>query len=229
MGASSVVPAQNSLQADRMEQTGRILDFMLEALAEVDAPYAVFGGLLAILYGKRQVTGDVDLLVPKSGFEPLKNALRRRGYQIREHRFLLRVVPPAKLKPIADLVMVESSTAVRMAFMARVPTRVLGRIVHVIPRGEFVAQKFEASVRSRRLSRDRRVDVYDIIGVLERGFGPEDERAAQRLAVMMYPGAAADLASLLDDLRHGRWPRVVKRAQLRSALLHRQAAVALRR
>ncbi len=53
--------------------------------------------------------------------------------------------------------------------------------------------------------------MYDIAGVLERGFGPQDERAALQLARTMFPGAEAGLASLLDDLRHGCWPRVVIR------------------
>jgi hypothetical protein len=212
-----------------MEKNARTLAVMLDVLAQVEAPHAVFGGLLAMLYGKRPRTSDVDMMVPRSAFEPAKAAFEQRGYQVRHFPFLLRIVPRGELEPVGDLLMAESTAAVSAAFVARTPAHILSQTVSAIPRGEFVALKFEAAVRTRRLRRDRRTDVYDIVGVLERGFGPQDERAAARLADKMFPGAVGDLASLLDDLRHGRWPRTVRRAQLRTTLLHRQARAFLRR
>jgi hypothetical protein len=213
-----------------MEKHAHTLAVMLDALAQVDAPHAVFGGLLAMLYGNRLRTGDVDMLVPRSTFGPLKAAFEQRGYEVREFPFLMRIVPRGEPVPVGDFVMAESTAAVWSAFVARTSAHILGQNVSAVPRGEFVALKFEAAVRSRRrLREDRRTDVYDIVGVLERGFGPEDELAAARLAREMFPGAVADLASVLDDLRHGRWPRAVIRAEMRKALLHRQAVIARRR
>ena len=212
-----------------MEQNARTLAVMLEALDQIDAPHAVFGGLLAVLYGKRQRTGDVDMLVPGSSFGRLKAAFEQRGYEVRQHRYFFQILRRGEPRPVGDLVIAESTAALRAAFTARNSAQILGQAVCAVPRGEFVALQFEASVRSRRLTRDQRSDVYDIAGVLERGFGPQDERAALQLARTMFPGAEADLASLLDDLRHGCWPRVVIRARMRTALLHRQAALALRR
>jgi hypothetical protein len=213
-----------------MEKNARTLAVMLDALAQVESPHAVFGGLLAMHYGKRLRTGDVDMLVPRTTFGPLRTAFEQRRYEVRQFPFLMRIVPRGEFAPVGDFVMAESTAAVRAAFVARTPAQILGQTVSAVPRGEFVALKFEAAIRSRRrLPKDRRIDVYDIVGVLERGFGPQDERAAARLAREMFPGAVEDLASLLDDLRHGRWPRTVIRAQMRTALLHRQAAIAFRR
>jgi hypothetical protein len=212
-----------------MEKNAHTLAAILDALAQVGAPHAVFGGLLAEYYGKRRATSDVDMLVPRSAFEPLKRELEQRGYDVRQFPFLLKIVPRGEREPVGDLVVAESNAVVKAAFAARVPTAILGLAVSVVPRGVFVALKFEAAVRSRRLSKDRVGDLHDIHGVLERGFSPQDEQLAVELAGKMFPGAVADLASVLDDLRDGRWPRVVMRAEMRAALLRRQGTAALRR
>jgi hypothetical protein len=52
------------------------------------------------------------------------------------------------------------------------------------------------------------VDVADIVRVLEKQFGPEDEALAADIVGKMYPGAVADLEELLDDVRHGRRPKI---------------------
>lgn len=211
------------------ECNARTLALMVGMLARTRTPYAVFGGLLAMLYGNRRRTSDVDMLVPASALAALRCAFEQQGYRIRQFPFLLKIIPRSQLQPVGDFVMAESTKALAGAFAARNPASILGQTVSAVPRGEFVALKYEAAVLSRRPLIDRRLDVYDIAGVLESGFGPEDERAAARLAGQMFPGAAADLASLLEDLRRGRWPRVVIRADMRTALLHRQAAIARRR
>lgn len=202
---------------------------MVGALTQIQTPYAVFGGLLATLYGGRRRTRDVDMLVPASAFASIRTWFERQGYRVRHFPFLMKIVPRNQLESVGDFVMAESTAALEAAFAARTPAWILGQSVSAVPPGEFVALKFEAAVRSRRPLTDRRLDVYDIVGVLERGLGPQEERAAARLAGRMFPGAVADLASLLEDLRRGLWPRVVVRAEMRAALLHRQAAIARRR
>lgn len=51
-------------------------------------------------------------------------------------------------------------------------------------------------------------DVVDIARVLEKKFGPEDERLAVAIVGKMYPGAVADFQELIDDVRHGRRPKI---------------------
>jgi hypothetical protein len=55
---------------------------------------------------------------------------------------------------------------------------------------------------------DKMQDVADIVRVLEKYFGPEDEQLAVELAGKMHPGAVADLEELIDDVRHGRRPKI---------------------
>lgn len=212
-----------------MEQNARTLAVMLDALAQVPAPHAIFGGLAAMLYGKRQRTKDVDMLVPESAFDVLIPALEQRGYAIREHRFLLKMYLPGQPKSVGDMVIAESSATLRAAFMTRVSVQALGQRACAVAPGAFVALQFEASLQSKRLTRDRRRDVYDIAEVLQRGFGPQDEALAWQIAGAMYPGAQAELVRYLDEVRHGHWPRSVLRAQMQTTLFHRHAALALRR
>jgi hypothetical protein len=212
-----------------MEKNARTLAAMLDALAQVGAPHAVFGGLLAEYYGTRRGTGDVDLLVPRSAFGPLKAALERREYEVREFPYLLKMYPRHERGAVGDFVVAESNAVVQAAFAARAPAEILGLPVSVVPRGVFVALKFEAAVRSWRPSKDRTGDVHDIHGVLMRGFGAYDERIAAELAGKMYAGAVPELASFLDDLRRGRWPRVVVRAEMGASLLRRHGLSTLRR
>src|SRR5262249_22289499 len=141
---------ETSFQRVKMEQNASTLAIMLDALGQIGAPHAVFGGLLAILYGKRQRTRDVDMLVPMSSFGRLKAAIEQRGYEVRQHRFRLKVLQRSELRPVGDLVIAESTAALRAAFIARKPAQILGQTVCAIPRGEFVALQFEASVGSRR-------------------------------------------------------------------------------
>jgi hypothetical protein len=214
---------------DGNARNAQTLTAMLDALAQVGAPHALFGGLLAQHYGRRRSTEDVDLLVPRSAREPLKVALQQRGYDVREFPFLFKIVPRGERLPVGDVVVAETNGVVRAAFAARTLAEILGLRVSVVPRGVFVAMKFEAAVRSRRRSKDRATDVNDVYGVLQRGFEPQDEQLAAKVAREMYPGAVAELESFLDDLRHGRWPRGAARAEARASLLRHQGLRRLRR
>ena len=86
-------------------------------------------------------------------------------------------------------------------------------------RGVFVALKFLATSGPVRRSKDRTCNVLDIRGVLEKEFGSQDERLPAEFASKMYPGVVADLESLIRDVRHGRWPKVARRASIHSGLL----------
>jgi len=202
---------------------------MLDALTHVDAPHALFGGLLAEYYGRRRETSDVDMLVPRSAFEPLKAIFKQRGYAVREFPFLLKIVPRGQREPVGDLVVAESNAVIRTAFALRIPAEIFGMRVSIVPRGAFVALKFEAAVRSKRQWKDRVIDLHDIRNVLHRHFTQQDELLATALAQNMFPGAATQLESVLNDLRMGKWPRVMIRAEMRAGLLRRQGAAAMRR
>jgi hypothetical protein len=96
----------------------------------------------------------------------------------------------------------------RAAFAATTPGEILGLPVSMVQRGAFVALKFHAAVSPTRQLGDKIQDVADIVRVLEKELGPEDERLAVAIAGKMYPGAVADLEELIDDVRHGRRPKI---------------------
>ena len=48
----------------------------------------------------------------------------------------------------------------------------------------------------------------DIVRVLEKEFGSEDERLAVEIVGKMYPSAVADFRELIDDARHGQRPKI---------------------
>lgn len=201
---------------------------MLDALAEVGADHALFGGLLAGYYGKERATADVDLLVSCPDIQLLQAALERRGYEVRRFPFLLKMYVPGEPESAGDFVVQDSNIVLREAFAAKTPGEILGFPVNVVRRGVFVALKFQAAVTSIRRLRDRTNDLVDIRGVIEKEFGPDDELLATGLAAKMYRGGAADLKALIEDVRHGRWPRIALRAARRSGLLVRRGLAPLR-
>jgi hypothetical protein len=211
-----------------MERNARTLAAMLDALAELGAPHALFGGLLTGYYGQYRATGDVDLLVSRRFIEPLEGALVRRGYAARHFRYLMKLYAPGDSAAVGDFVVYETNAVLRAAFAATMPAEILGLRVSVVRRGVFVALKFESSISQRRSSKDKALDVIDARRVVEQGFGPEDVRLAVEIAGTMYRGAVADFESFLDDLRRGRWPRVVTRAETQTALLVRRGLAPLR-
>jgi hypothetical protein len=212
-----------------MERNAHTLTVMLDALAELGAPHALFGGLAGEYHGTGRATRDVDLLVSKRYVEDLRTGLVRRGYAVRQFPFLVKMYIPGEPTAVGDFVMYESNAVLRAAFLGTTPAEILGVPVSVVRRGVFVALKFESSISVRRPSRDKRIDVLDIRAVLAKDFGPEDVRLAVEMARRMYPGAVADLESLLDDMRHGRWPRVTLRAERGMSLLLRSGLARLRR
>ncbi len=53
------------------------------ALAEVQAPYAICGGLAVALHGHVRATKDIDLLVPADGLGAIEAAVERLGFKFR--------------------------------------------------------------------------------------------------------------------------------------------------
>jgi hypothetical protein len=194
--------------SELMDENRRTLAALLDALAEVGARHALIGGLVAGYYGKGRATVDVDLLVPKRFMKRLRAALERRGYEVRAFPDMMRMYVPGEPESVGDVVVQESNPVLRAAFAATTPSTILGLTTSMVRRGAFVALKFHAAVSLTRKLTDKMQDVVDIGRVLEREFGPEDERLATEIAGKMYPGAVADLQELLDDMRHGRRPKI---------------------
>lgn len=194
--------------SELMEKNTRTLAALLDALAEVGARHALIGGLVAGYYGKGRATVDVDLLVPRRSMKRLQAAIERRGYEVRTFPDMMRVYVPGEAESAGDLVIQESNPVLRAAFAATTPGSILGLPVSVVRRGAFVALKFHAAVSATRQLTDKMQDVVDIMRVLEKEFGPDDEHLAIEIAGKMYPGAVAELRELIDDVRHGRRPKI---------------------
>jgi hypothetical protein len=212
-----------------MEKNARTLAAMVDALAEVGAQHALIGGLVAGYYGRARMTTDVDMLVSSRFVIQIQAGLERRGYVVGRFPYLLKMYVPGEPVSAGDLVLQESNCVLRAAFLATTPGVILGIPVNVVRRGVFVALKFQAAVTPRRHSSDKVRDVLDIRGVLEKEFGPEDERLAVEIAGKMYPGAVADFEALIKDVRCGRWPKVARRAAIHSGLLVRRGLATLGR
>ncbi len=191
-----------------MDRNARTLTALLDALTEVGARHALIGGLVAGHYGKGRATVDVDLLVSKRFIKRLQGALTRRGYEVRAFPDMLRVYGAGETESAADLLVLESNPVLRAAFAATRPGEILGLPVQVVQRGAFVALKFHAALSPTRPPTDKLQDVVDIGRVLEKEFGPDDERLACEIAAKMYPGATADLLELIADVRNGRIPKI---------------------
>jgi hypothetical protein len=191
-----------------MDKNTRTLAALLEALAEVGARHALIGGLVAGYYGKGRATVDVDLLVPKRSMRRLQAALEKRGYEVRTFPGMMRMYVPGELEAAGDLVEQEAHPVLHAAFAATTPGMILGFPVRIVRRGAFVALKFHAAVSPTRQATDKAQDVVDIMRVLDKQFGPGDERLAVQIVSKIYPGAEAEFRTLLDDVRHGRRPKI---------------------
>ena len=190
------------------EKNTRTLAALLDALTEVGARHALIGGLVAGYYGKGRATVDVNLLVPKRFMKRLQAAIERRGYEVRTFPDMMRMYVPGEPESVGDLVAQEANPVLRAAFTATTPGAILGLPVSIVRRGAFVALKYHSARSTTRQLGDKMQDLVDIVRVLDREFGPEDERLAVEIVGKMYPGAVADFEELLDDVRHGRRPKI---------------------
>jgi hypothetical protein len=200
--------AQITHPSELMDKNTRTLAALLDALTDVGARHALIGGLVAGYYGKGRATVDVDLLVPKRCMKRLQAALERRGYEVRVFPDMMRMYVPGEPDSVGDLVVQEANPVLRAAFTETTPGSILGLPVNIVRRGAFVALKFHAALSPTRQLTDKMQDVVDIVRVLDREFGPEDEQLAIAIVGKMYPGAVADFEELLDDVRHGRRPKI---------------------
>jgi len=193
---------------ETLDERARTLAELSVILAEVGSDHAVIGGIAVGYHGRLRATVDVDMLVPRGKLGSLAHALRSRGYVVVQTQDMVRVYPPAadpdQAESIADLVAREANPVLEAAARVAEPATVLGHQVRIVPRGALVALKFHAAISLRRAIEDRYQDVADIGRIIAKRFEPGDEQLALQIAAHAYPGAEAELAKLLDDLRHGR-------------------------
>ena len=193
---------------ETMDERARTLAELSVILAEVGSDHAVVGGIAVGYHGRLRATVDVDMLVPRRKLKSLARALRARGYVVTDTQDMVRVYPPAAdpdhAEAIADLVAREANPVLEAAARVAEPATVLGHQVRIVPRGALVALKFHAAISPHRAIEDRYQDVADIGRIIAKRFEPGDEQQALEIAAHAYPGAQAELAALLDDLRHGR-------------------------
>jgi len=193
---------------ETLDARARTLAELSEILAEVGSDHALIGGIAVGYHGRLRATVDVDLLVPRKKLASIARVLQSRGYVVTQTPDMVRVYPaaayPEHSESIADLVAREANPVLEAAAQVAEPATVLGHPVRIVPRGALVALKFHAAISTRRAIGDRYQDVADIGRIVARRFGPEDEQLALEIAARAYPGAEAELAALLDDLRHGR-------------------------
>ncbi len=191
-----------------MSDNKKVLADLLASLAAIRATHVLIGGLAAGYYGKPRTTVDVDLLVPRRAADKLQAELGRRGYRIEASGDMMRLHRRGTKEPVADIVWREAHPVLEAASTQPVRATVLGLRVNLVRRGAFVALKYHAAVSPRRAYGDKHQDVTDIVRVLDKGFGPADEKLALAIAEKSYAGGARELAEMLDDIRHERPVRI---------------------
>jgi hypothetical protein len=193
---------------ETLDERARMLAQLSAILAEVGSDHALIGGLAVGYHGRLRATVDVDMLVPRGKLDALAHALRARGFVVTQTPDMVRVYSPAADpdhdEAIADLVAREAHAVLAAAARVAEPATVLGHEVQIVPRGALVALKFHAAISQRRDIADRYMDVSDIGRIIAKRFDLTDEQLALEIAAHSYPGAEAELAALIDDLRHGR-------------------------
>jgi hypothetical protein len=199
-----VIPHPDETMADNR----KTLADLLAALREARATHALVGGLVAGHYGKRRATVDVDMLIPERAAEKVQAALVRRKYVIQMGEGMMRAYRPRSKEAAADLVWREANPVLEAAAAETVPATILGLPVRIVKRGAFVALKYHAAISPMRRPADKHQDVSDIMEVLDKKFGPADEKLAVRIAEHAYPGGGQNLADMLDDIRHHRTVKV---------------------
>jgi hypothetical protein len=191
-----------------MDQRAAMLGVLLDVLAEVGAEHCLVGGIAVGYHSRPRATVDVDMLISARHGERIARALEQRGYVVATHPGMLSVYPPGgapgKDEAIADLIEREANPTLRAAERASEEAVVLGHPVRLVQRGALVALKFHAAVSPTRRIGDRYIHVGDLERILRTRFEPADEALALEIAETMYPGARADLARMIDDLRNNR-------------------------
>jgi hypothetical protein len=192
-----------------MDERAAMLGVLLDVLAEVEAEHCLIGGIAVGYYSRPRATVDVDMLIPATKTARITEALERRGYVVTKHTGMVRVYSPGatlgKDEAIADLVEREANPTLREAARSSEDAVVLGHKVRIASRGAMVALlKFSAALSPTRRIGDRYIDVGDLDRILRTHFDQNDEAVALHVADSMYPGARAELARMIDDLKNNR-------------------------
>ena len=197
---------------ETLNARAQTLEQLSVIFTEVGSDHALIGGIAVGYHARQRATVDVDFLVPRAKLDALAAALQQRGFIVVQTRDRIRVYPadadPDDSESIADLVAQEANQVLEAAARLSEPAHVLGHRVRIVPRGALVALKFQAAVSPRRPIEDRYQDVADIGRILTKRFDPDDERTALAVIALAYPGADAELAALIDDLRNGRTVKI---------------------
>ena len=191
-----------------MADNKEMLADLLACLATADSTHVVIGGLAAHHYGKPRATIDVDMLVPKRAGAKLHAELERQGYRVDGSQDMLRVYRHGSEEAAADLRWREADPTFRAASRHATATTVLGLRVNLVDRGAYVALKWHAAVSPRRGYIDKMQDAVDMMYAVRKAFTAADEKLAVKIAEKTYPGGGADLARMLDDIRHERHVKV---------------------
>jgi hypothetical protein len=188
-----------------MDEQVRTLGRVLEALREAGVRCALVGGHAVSAHTRPRVTEDVDLVVDGRRREEATRALVAAGFEVRAERDVLRAFVSADApSPVADLLLSESSPVWGEALRTAVERAYQGTTLNVATRPALVAMKFVSAVNKERPQEDRLQDVSDIGRLVKQGWREDDAAEARRIADLSYPGAAAELQRLVDDLLAGR-------------------------
>ena len=193
------------LFGELMDSQLGVLDRVVLALERARARWAVVGGHAVSAHTRPRVTVDIDLLVEGHRRAAVEDALRAEGFTIRQDGDALRVLAaPGDTEPVADVLFSHLHALWPEVLRTAVETTYQDRNVRVCSRVALVVMKFLAAVSPQRAPEDRHIDVADIAALVRRGWTEAEASEAARLARFGHPGAAEELARLVDDLRAGR-------------------------
>lgn len=197
---------------ETLDARAQMLAELSEILTEVGADHALIGGIAVGYHARKRATVDVDMLVARDRLDVLADEFARRGYRIARTAEMVRVYPRDadvhEDDAIVDLVAWEANPVLTAAASVASPAIVLGHRVRIVPRGALVALKFHSAISPRRALADRHQDIADLIRIIEKQWTADDEAIAVKIAALSYPGADAELAALVDDVRNHRKIRI---------------------
>jgi hypothetical protein len=149
-----------------------------------------------------RATQDVDILVTKRDHAKAVRILRMAfpNLIVEDSKVVTRFKDPKTNEPAVDL-MKPAQHVFRMVF--RYTLRV-GKS-HRIPDLEMaIVSKFAAMVSPQRLPEKKLIDGGDFYDIAKTNMDAIDMVKLRKLAAMVYPGAGAEIAKLMNDVQAGR-------------------------
>jgi len=149
-----------------------------------------------------RATQDVDVLVRKRDIPKALRAIRTTfpGLVVRDFPVVVRFVDPITDKGVLDL-MKPTQTVFQLVFRQTLP---VGN-THEIPNLEMaLASKFAAMVSPNRRADKKMIDAGDFINVVRHNRKDLDIPKLCLLAGKVYPGGAAEIRRMIEDIDAGR-------------------------